>query len=377
MKRRVVITGLGAVTPLGTTVPITWDAILKGKSGVRRIDWFETSDLSTKICGPVLNFDPEIAMTLKDTKRFDRFVHLAMAAAQEAINDSQLNLETLDGDRAGVAVGSGMGGLPLIAKCHEALLEGGPRKISPFFIPGGIINMASGLIASKFKFRGPNISIVTACTTGTHNVGYAMRMIQYGDADVVLAGGTESSSSRLGLGGFAAARALSTRNDEPEKASRPFDRDRDGFVMAEGAAVLQLEELEYAKARGARIYAELVGFGMSDDAYHITLPDPDARGAAMCMKNALKDAHLQPEQVDYINAHGTSTEANDPTETHAIKKAFHGHAYKVAISSTKSMTGHMLGAAGSVEAIFSILAIRDQIAPPTINLDNPDERCDL
>lgn len=374
-KRTVVVTGLGAVTPLGNQVEETWRNALAGVSGVRMIDHFDPADLSTRFMACVHNFDPTVGMTLKEVKRYDTFVHFACAAAEEAMRDSGYTADPESSHRFGVAVSSGIGGLPWIEKNHSALLEGGPRKISPFFIPGGIINMAGGAIAMKYMCRGPNIAIVTACTTGTHNIGHAARMIAYGDADVMIAGGSECSSSILGIGGFAAARALSTRNDAPEKASRPFDRDRDGFVMGEGAGVMILEEYEHAKARGAKIYAKLTGFGMSDDAYHITLPDPDATGAYYSMKNAIADAGLNITDVDHINAHGTSTVANDATEAKGIMRLFQDHAKKLAISGTKSMTGHLLGAAGAIEAIFSVLALRDQVAPPTINLDNIDPVC--
>jgi 3-oxoacyl-[acyl-carrier-protein] synthase II len=376
-KRRVVVTGLGVISPVGNAIAEVWEAITSGKSGVRKITCFDTKELTTKIGANVLNFDPSKSVNAKDQRRTDLFVQYAAEASRQAIEDAQLILENENLDRIGVAIGSGIGGLPWIEKNYAAMLEGGPRKISPFFIPGAIINMAPGYVSMRYKLRGPNISIVTACTTGAHNIGQAARIIAYGDADVMLAGGSEMSTSELGIGGFSAARALSTRNDEPEKASRPWDRDRDGFVLGQGAGVLVLEEYEHAKKRGAPIYAELAGFGMSADAYHMTAPDPEARGFVTSMQNTLNDANLPPEAVDYINAHGTSTRAGDHLEVLAIKKVFGEHAYKLAVSSTKSMTGHLLGAAGAVEAIFSVLAIRDQIAPPTINLDHPDEGCDL
>ncbi len=376
-KRRVVVTGLGAVTPLGNTVTQTWDAILQSKSGVRTIHLFDASHLSTQINAEVRDFDISPIMEAKEARRTDLFVQFAAVAAQEALEDSGFVSTPENAYRVGVAVGAGIGGLPWIEKTHETLLELGPRKITPFFIPGAIINMAPGLISIKHSLKGPNLSIVTACTTGTHNVGAAARIIAYGDADVMVAGGTEMATSSLGIGGFASARALSTRNDAPEKASRPWDKDRDGFVMGEGAGILVLEELEHAQQRGAHIYAELVGYGTSADAHHMTSPAEDGRGGQMSMLNALRDARLELEQVDYINAHGTSTPTGDVIEALAIKNTFGAHAYKLAVSSTKSMTGHLLGAAGAVEAIFSVLAIRDQVAPPTINLDNPDEGCDL
>lgn len=377
MSRRVVVTGLGAVTPLGNTVPETWRAILAGKSGVGPITHFDATSLTTRISAEVKGFNPELALSAKEARKTDVFVQYATEAVRQAIEDSGVTIDESNEYRVGVAIGSGIGGLPWIEKNHSALLKGGPRKISPFFIPAAIINMAAGMPSMKFSLKGPNISIVTACTTGLHNIGHAARMIQHNDADVMVAGGTEMATSMLGIGGFASLKALSRRNDEPEKASRPWDKDRDGFVLGEGAAVVILEEYEHAKKRGATIYAELIGFGMSDDAYHMTAPDPEGTGFAMSMKNALDDAGLATTAIDYINAHGTSTPAADHVEALAIKKRFGDHAYKLAVSSTKSMTGHMLGAAGSVESIFSVLAIRDQIAPPTINLDNPDEDCDL
>ena len=373
-KRRVVVTGLGTVNPLGNDVETTWQNVLQGKSGITNIDTFDASELTTRFMGDVKDFDPTVAMTPKEVKRYDTFIHFGCAAAKEAVEDSKLEITDELSHRVGVIVSSGIGGLPWIEKNYHAMEKGGPRRISPFFIPGGIINSASGLIAIQHKCRGPNYGIVSACTTGTHSLGVAARTIAYGDADVMITGGCEASNDKLGVGGFAAARALSTRNDAPEKASRPFDKDRDGFVMGEGAAVLILEEYEHAKARGAKIYAELTGFGTSDDASHITLPDENAEGAYRSMQNALKDAGLEPNQVQYINAHGTSTKANDKTESKGISRLF-GADSDVAISSTKSMTGHLLGAAGAIEAIFSVLALRDQVAPPTINLDNVDPEC--
>lgn len=376
-KQRVVVTGLGMISPLGLSVDDTWKAILAGKSGVSRIDHFDASDVSCKICSRVKDFDPLVYMSEKDARKRDYFIQFGIGAGVQAIKDSGIEVTEANAHRIGVAVGSGIGGLPMIEKSHSILLESGPRKISPFFIPGVIINMTSGILSIMFGLRGPNLATVTACTTGTHNIGLAARTIAYGDADVMVAGGSEMASTKLGISGFAAMRALSTRNDEPEKASRPWDKDRDGFVLGDGAGVIVLESYEHAKNRGAKIYAELIGFGMSADASHITTPHMEGLGAASAMDNALRDAGIKPEQVDYINAHGTSTPVGDELEVLAIKRSFGDHAYKLAVSSTKSMTGHLLGAAGSVEAIFSVLAIRDQIAPPTINLDNPSEGCDL
>ena len=375
-KRRVVITGLGIVSPLGLTVAESWKGIIEGKSGVGIVD-VQRDDIPVKIAATIKNFDASQFMPVKDIRKIDTFIQYGLAAAVEAVRDAGISANPDNEYRIGVAVGSGIGGLPMIENSHNILVKDGFRRLSPFFVPGSIINMVSGYISMQFGFKGPNIAIVTACTTGAHNIGYAARTIAYGDADVMIAGGTEMATCQMGLAGFAAARALSKRNDAPEKASRPWDKDRDGFVLGEGAGVLVLEEYEFAKNRGATIYAELVGFGMSGDAYHITSPDPEGAGFVVSMQNALKDAGLKPEQVDYINAHGTSTPTGDIIEATAVKKAFGKHAYELSISSTKSMTGHLLGAAGSVEAIFSILALRNQIAPPTINLDNPDEGCDL
>jgi len=378
MKRRVVVTGVGMITPLGLTTQETWGNLLKGKSGVSLIESFDASVLTTKIAASIKNFDPLQYLSGKDVKKYDTFVHYALAAASEAIQDAKLSVTEENATRIGVAVGSGIGGLPYIAKTHQILMESGPRRISPFFIPASIINMAPGLISMQYGIKGPNLSIVSACTTGAHNIGYAMRTIAYGDADVMLAGGTEMSTNLLGVGGFAASRTLSTRNDDPEKASRPWDRDRDGFVLGEGAGILVLEEYEHAMKRGAPIYAEAIGFGMSADAYHATSPSPDGQGFVECMQNTLNDAKASLEEVDYINAHATSTSVGDPIEALAVKKVFGEHAKQLCVSSTKSMTGHLLGAAGSVEAIFCLLAMRDQIIPPTINLDNLDEEiCDL
>lgn len=376
-KRRVVITGMGMITPVGLNVEETWQNILAGVSGIVLADEFDASEYSTRIWAKVKNFNIENYVPLKDARKMDVFTQYGIAAADEAMLDSGLKLDAISSNRIGVAVGAGIGGIQTITNNQDKLMAGGPRKVSPFFIPAGIINMVAGQISIRHQLKGPNISVVTACTTGTHNIGLAGRMITYGDADVMVCGGAEMTLTPLCLAGFSAVRSLSKRNDEPEKASRPFDKDRDGFVMGEGAGVLVLEEYEHAKARGAKIYAELVGFGMSGDAFHITAPDDDADGAARAMDAAIHDAGIDPEQVDYINAHGTSTYLNDLNETKAIKRVFKQHAYDLAVSSTKSMTGHLLGAAGAVEAIFSILAIRDQIAPPTINLDNPGEGCDL
>lgn len=376
-KRRVVVTGLGMVTSLGHTVEDTWNGIVAGKSGVGLIDNFDTSDLNVKICSRVRDFDVTRYMSEKEARKRDYFIQFGMAACIQAIQDAGLEVNEDNAHRVGLAVGSGIGGLPTIERYHSVLLESGARRISPFFIPGALINMISGNISIEFGMKGPNISLVSACTTGTHNIGMAARTIAYGDADVMVAGAAEMATTKLGVGGFAAMRALSTRNDEPEKASRPWDANRDGFVLGDGAGVLVLEEYEFAKARGAKIYGELIGFGMSADAHHMTSPDPDGRGGAASMRCALDDAGIRLEDVDYINAHGTSTPAGDELEVKGIKRCFGDHAYQLAVSSTKSMTGHLLGAAGSVEAIFCLLAMRDQIVPPTINLDNPSEGCDL
>lgn len=376
-KRRIVITGVGMVTPLGLNTKTTWDAILHGKSGVGYITSFDTSQLNVKICAPVRNFDPAPFLDPKEARKTDLFLQFAVAAAHEAFFDAGLVVTSENTARIGVAVGSGMGGLPLLEKNYEQCLTKGPKWISPTFIPNVIINMAPGMISMKYGLMGPNFSVVTACGTGSHNIVCAARSIIHGDADVMLAGGTEMATTALGVGGFASARALSKRNDEPEKASRPWDKDRDGFIVGEGAGILVLEEYEHAKKRGAKIYAELTGCGMSSDAYHITSPEPEGKGAALSMENAIEDAKIDKKDIQYINAHGTSTLIGDVAEVLAIKKVFGDQAYKLAVSSTKSMTGHLLGATGAVEAIFSILAIRDQILPPTINLDNPDEGCDL
>lgn len=376
--RRVVITGLGAITPLANNVADTWDGIVNGKSGISRIDSFDISSFPTTIGGVIRNLNIGDYISEKDAKRMDGFVHYGIAAGCQAFEDSGIEVTEENAERIGVAVGAGIGGITGIEECYATYVAGGPRKISPFFVPGNIINMISGNLSIKFGLKGPNFAIVTACTTGTHNIGDAARLIKYGDADVMIAGGAERcTTSATAMGGFASAKALSRRNDDPHAASRPWDRDRDGFVLSDGAGVIVLEELEHAKARGAKIYAELVGYGMSGDAYHITSPSTGGEGAARCMRNALRDAKLNPDDVDYINAHGTSTPAGDVGETHAMKSALGEHAYKVAISSTKSMIGHLLGAAGGIEAVLTSLAIQDQIAPPTINLENPDPECDL
>ncbi|EAR09750.1 beta-ketoacyl-ACP synthase II [Reinekea blandensis] len=376
-KRRVVVTGMGCISPLGNSVKSTWEGILAGKSGVNLIEEFDTEKFTTKFAAQVKDFDPANYMNPKDTKKMDGFIQYGYAAAIEAINDSGITVTEENARRIGVAIGSGIGGLDTIEKNYAAMLRAGPRRISPFFVPAAIINMISGNLSIEYGFKGPNIAITTACTTGTHNIGYAARTIAYGDADAMIAGGAEMASGQLGMGGFGAARALSTRNDDPVRASRPWDKDRDGFVLGDGAGVLVLEEYEQAKARGATIYAEVTGFGMSGDAYHMTSPPEDGSGAAASMQNALDDAGLNAVDVNYINAHGTSTPAGDVAESRAAKKIYGADADKIVVSSTKSMIGHLLGAAGAVEAIFSILAIRDQVAPPTINLDNPDPECDL
>jgi 3-oxoacyl-[acyl-carrier-protein] synthase II len=376
-KRRVVVTGFGMITPVGLTVQDTWANILNGVSGVTSIQEFDTTEYSTKIWARVKDFNPEAYFDVKEARKMDAFSQYGVVAADEALKQSGLKISPENAHRCGVAVGAGIGGIATITNNQEKLMHGGPKKVSPFFIPAGIINMVAGQISIRHGLKGPNISVVTACTTGTHNIGLGARLIAYGDADIMVCGGSEMTNTPLCIAGFSAVRALSKRNDEPTKASRPWDKDRDGFVMGEGAGILVLEEYEHAVKRGATIYAELAGFGMSGDAYHITAPDETGEGAISCMNIALKDAGVQPNAVDYINAHGTSTYLNDLNETKAIKKVFGSHAYDLAVSSTKSMTGHLLGAAGAVEAIFSVLAIRDQVAPPTINLDNPDEGCDL
>ena len=376
-KRRVVITGLGMVSPVGLNVKESWENILAGKSGIAPITHFDTSAYPTHFGGSVKGFDVEQYLSSKEAKKMDPFIHYGIAAAKEAIEDSGLTVTEENAERIGVAIGSGIGGLPGIEKAHESLMNSGPRRISPFFVPSNIINMISGHVSIMYGMKGPNIALVTACATATHSIGDASRIIEYGDADVMVAGGAEMATSPLGLGGFCAARALSTRNDDPATASRPWDKDRDGFVLSDGAGVVVLEEYEHAKARGAKIYAEIIGYGMSGDAYHMTLPAAGGEGAMRCMKAAMRNAGINPEQVDYINAHGTSTPAGDKAETDAAKAAFGDHAYKLAMSSTKSMTGHLLGAAGGIEAIFTTLAICDQVAPPTINIFTPDPECDL
>lgn len=374
-KRRVVVTGLGMVSPLAIGLEASWEAIIAGKSGVKTITEWDPADFSTKFAATVPNYDPLEHFPVKEVKKLDLSLQYGIIAANEAIADANLQITDDIAERVGVAIGSGIAGIQTMQHTAIGMHERGPRKISPFFIPSSIVNMVSGNVGILHNCKGPNIAIATACTTGTHSLGFAARMIQYGDADIMIAGGAEKASCELGVGGFGAARALSKRNDAPEKASRPWDKDRDGFVLGDGAGVMVLEEYESAKARGAKIYAELTGFGMSCDAYHITLPS--GVGADSSMKNALKDANLQPSDIDYINAHGTSTGAGDVAESQSIERVLGDHAKKVAVSSTKSMIGHLLGATGAVEAIFSVLAIRDQIAPPTINLDNVDEGCNL
>ncbi|HXV11466.1 MAG TPA: beta-ketoacyl-ACP synthase II [Burkholderiales bacterium] len=376
-RRRVVVTGLGIVSPVGIGVAGAWSNIVAGKSGISRITRFDASAYPSTIAGEVKGFDPAQYVSPKEVRRFDTFIHYGLAAAIEALKDSGLDLDRENRESIGVCIGSGIGGLPMIEDTHNALLAGGPRKISPFFVPGSIINLISGQLSIMYGLKGPNLALVTACTTANHSIGEAARHIEYGEADVMVAGGSEACICALGVGGFCAARALSTRNDDPQGASRPWDKDRDGFVLGEGAGVLMLEEYEHAKARGARIYCELAGYGVSADANHITAPCEDGAGAVRCMDNALKNAGLNREEVDYINAHGTSTPLGDVAETIAIKNCFGDHAKKVAISSTKSMTGHLLGAAGGVESVFSVLALRDQVAPPTINLIEQDPQCDL
>lgn len=375
--RRVVVTGLGMVSPLGNTVAETWQGIQAGQSGITPIDTYDASAFSTRISGSIRNFDVTQYIPAKEAKRMDVFIHYGLAACMQAIADSEIEVTEQNAPRFGAAIGSGIGGISTIEHNHKILLESGPRKISPFFVPGTVNNMVAGNISIKYGLQGPNFTLTTACTTGTHSIGFAGRCIAYGDADIMLAGGAEMGGSPLGLAGFAAARALSVRNDAPEKASRPWDKDRDGFVLGDGAGVLVLEEYEHAKARGAKIYAELIGFGMSGDAHHITTPPEDGRGAKAAMTNALNDAQINAQAVDYINAHGTSTPAGDVVENAAVKSLFNDHAYKLTMSSTKSMTGHLLGAAGAIEGVICALAIKEQVAPPTINLDSPDEGCDL
>ncbi|NMQ28565.1 beta-ketoacyl-[acyl-carrier-protein] synthase II [Candidatus Accumulibacter phosphatis] len=376
-RRRVVITGLGIVSPVGNSVETAWQNIIAGRSGIERITRFDVSSFPVQIAGEVRDFNIGQYLSVKEARRMDVFIHYGMAAGIQAIRDAGLEAHPAQAERVGVSIGSGIGGLPMIENTCDDFSAGGVRKVSPFFVPGSIINMISGNLSIMYGYKGPNISLVSACSTGTHSIGDAGRLIEYGDADVMIAGGAEGCLSNLGLGGFCAPRALSTRNDDPQTASRPWDRDRDGFVLSEGAGVVVLEEYEHAKARGARIYCELAGFGMSADANHITAPCDDGEGAARCMGNALRNAQLNPEDVQYVNAHGTSTPLGDKAETVAVKRAFGAHASKLVVSSTKSMTGHLLGAAGGVEALFSALAIYHQISPPTINLVNPGEGCDL
>ncbi|MGG2140093.1 beta-ketoacyl-ACP synthase II [Symbiopectobacterium sp. RP] len=376
-KRRVVVTGLGMLTPVGNTVESTWSALLAGQSGISLIDHFDTTAYATRFAGLVKNFNSEDFTSRKEARKMDAFIQYGIAAGINAMRDSCIEVTEENATRFGSAIGSGIGGLGLIEENHSSLVNGGPRKISPFFVPSTIVNMVAGHLSIMFGLRGPSISIATACTSGVHNIGHAARIIAYNDADIMLAGGAEKASTPLGVGGFGAARALSTRNDNPQAASRPWDKDRDGFVLGDGAGIMVLEEYEHAKKRGAKFYAEIVGFGMSSDAYHMTSPQENGAGAALAMQNALHDAGITPAQIGYINAHGTSTPAGDLAETHAVKSVFGEQASRVMVSSTKSMTGHLLGAAGAVESIFAALALRDQAVPPTINLDNPDAGCDL
>jgi 3-oxoacyl-[acyl-carrier-protein] synthase II len=377
LKRRVVVTGVGLVTPCGIGIDNVWNNILSGQSGIGPITRFDITQFDTKFAGEIKEFNPEDYIQPKEVKKMDLFIQYAVAAAQIAVNDAGLDMGREDSERVGVVVGTGLGGLPTLEKYHSILLERGPGRISPFFIPMLIANEAPGHIAIQHGIKGPNLCIVTACATGAHSIGEACRIIQYGDADVMVAGGSEANLTPLTVGGFNAMKALSTRNDDPQRASRPFERDRDGFVVAEGSGIVILEELEHAKKRGAKIYAEMAGYGYNGDAYHITAPCPDGDGFIRCIRMALKDAQLSPDDVDYINAHGTSTKLNDYVETLSIKVVFQGKAYRIPVSSTKSMTGHLLGAAGAIEAIFSVLSIRDQVCPPTINYENPDPECDL
>lgn len=376
-RRRVVVTGLGIISPVGNSVDSAWDNIVNGRSGIDRVTRFDASTLPTRIAGEVKGFDVASYLSPKEARRFDTFIHYGLAAAMDAIKDAGITEKPENSERIGVCIGSGIGGLPLIEDTMHAIAAGGARKISPFFVPGSIINMVSGLLSINYGFQGPNFATVSACATGNHSIGEASRLIEYGDADIMIAGGAESTVSLLGMGGFCSAKALSTRNDDPQTASRPWDSGRDGFVLGEGAGVLVLEEYEHAKARGAKIYAEIVGYGMSSDAYHITAPAEGGEGAARSMANALRNAGIPADQVQYVNAHGTSTPLGDIGETLAAKRCFGAHASKLAMSSTKSMTGHLLGAAAGIEAVFTILALRDQIAPPTINLHDPDPACDL
>ncbi|WP_050476682.1 beta-ketoacyl-ACP synthase II [Herbaspirillum rhizosphaerae] len=374
-ERRVVITGLGCISPVGNNIADAWGAVKEGKSGIATITKFDATPFTTHFAGEVKGFNIEDYIPAKEARHMDTFIHYGMAAGMQAMQDSGLVVTDENAERIGVIIGSGIGGLPLIEQTHEELTNRGPRRISPFFIPASIINMISGNLSIKYGLKGPNLAIVTACTTGLHCIGSASRMIQYGDADVMIAGGAESSVSPLGIGGFASARALSTRNDDPATASRPWDKDRDGFVLGEGAGVMVLEEYEHAKARGAKIYAEVLGFGMSGDAYHMTAPNLD--GPRRCVVSALRDAGVNPDEVQYLNAHGTSTPLGDQNETDAIKAAFGDHAYKMVVNSTKSMTGHLLGGAGGLESVFTVLALHNQISPPTMNIFNQDPECDL
>ena len=377
-KRRVVVTGMGMISPVGNTVESTWQALLAGQSGVELIEHFDTAPFATRFAAMVKNFDGEnYNISRKDARKMDFFIQYGIAAGIQAMQDAGIEITEENAERIGCAIGSGIGGLGLIEENHSALINGGPRKISPFFVPSTIVNMISGHLSIIYGLKGPSITIATACSSGVHNIGHAARMIAYGDADAMLAGGGEKASTPLGIGGFGAARALSTNNDNPKGASRPWDKERDGFVLGDGAGIMFLEEYEHAKKHGAKIYAELVGFGMSGDAYHMTSPPADGSGAALAMKCAIRDAGIVPEKIGYINAHGTSTPAGDKAETQAVKSIFKENANKVMVSSTKSMIGHLLGAAGAVESIFTVLALRDQAIPPTINLDNPDDGCDL
>ena len=376
-KRRVVVTGVGLITPVGIGVEESWKGLVEGRSGIRKLTRFDASAFATQIAGEIEGFNPEDYIEPKEIKKMDRFIHLAIAASDMAVKDSGLKITDGNAERVGVIIGSGMGGLPAIEHYHSVLLEKGPRRITPFFIPMLIINLAGGHVSMKYGAKGPISAVATACATGSHSIGDAFKIIQRGDADAMIAGGTESVITPMGIGGFNAMKALSTRNDEPEKASRPFDADRDGFVMGEGVGIMVLESLEHARSRGARIYAEIAGYGMTADAYHMTSPAPEGEGAARCMAVALKDGGVAASEVDYINAHGTSTKYGDELESIAIKTVFKDHSYKLAVSSTKSMTGHLLGAAGGVEAVVCVLCMRDNIVPPTINLDNPDPQCDL
>jgi len=376
-KRRVVVTGVGLVTPVGIGVEESWRGLIEGKPGIKKLTRFDATAFPTQIAGEIEGFNPEDYIEPKEIKKMDRFIHLAIAASDMAVKNSGLKVTDSNAERTGVIIGSGMGGLPAIEHYHSVLLEKGPRRLTPFFIPMLIINLAGGHVSMRYGAKGPNSAVATACATGSHSIGDAFKIIQRGDADVMIAGGTESVITPMGIGGFNAMKALSTRNDEPEKASRPFDVDRDGFVMGEGAGIMILESLEHASSRGANILAEVAGYGMTADAYHMTSPAPEGEGAARCMTLALKDGGINPSEVDYINAHGTSTKYGDELESIAIKTVLKDHAYKIAVSSTKSMTGHLLGAAGGVEAVVCVLSMRDNIVPPTINLDKPDPQCDL